>query len=95
MAARRAKDEVLNYLRVLEHINAYQNVGQISEEHLLALHHDITQNTLDDPATEGTFRKVRVFQKQRAEFLIFSDFFSDTGKTGYFFLIQPAPEKKI
>ncbi|MDO9033705.1 MAG: Fic family protein [Methanoregula sp.] len=60
MAARRAKDEVLNYLRVLEHINAYQNVGQISEDHLLALHHDITQNTLDDPATEGTFRKVRV-----------------------------------
>ena len=60
MAARRAKDEVLNYLRVLEHIDAYQNGGQVSEDHLLALHHDITQGTLDDPATEGTVRKVRV-----------------------------------
>ena len=60
MAARRAKDEVLNYMQVLEHIDTYQNGGQISEEHLLALHHDITLGTLDDPETEGAFRKVRV-----------------------------------
>ncbi len=60
MVARRAKAEVLNYLRVLEHIDAYQNDGQISEAHILALHRAITQETLDDPATEGAFRKVRI-----------------------------------
>ena len=60
MAARRAKAEVLNYLRVLEHIDTYQNSGRIPEEHILALHRDITQGTLNDPATEGAFRKVRV-----------------------------------
>jgi Fic family protein len=60
MAARRAKAEVLNYLRVLEHIDTYQKGGQISQENILALHRDITEGTLDDPATEGVFRKVRV-----------------------------------
>ena len=60
MAVRRAKDEVLNYLRVLEHIDTYQIAGQITEEKILALHRDITRETLVDPATEGAFRKVRV-----------------------------------
>jgi len=60
MAARRAKAEVLNYLRVLEHIDAYQENGAISEKKILALHLDVTKDTLDDPATEGSFRKVRV-----------------------------------
>jgi Fic family protein len=60
MAARRAKTEVLNYLRVLEYIDRYQKGGLISEENILSLHRDITLDTLDDPATEGAFRKVRV-----------------------------------
>ena len=38
MAARRAKAEVLNYLRVLEHIDAYQEDGAISEKKILSLH---------------------------------------------------------
>jgi Fic family protein len=60
MAARRAKDEVLNYLRVLEHIDSYQRAGLISLESILRLHHDITRDTLDDPATEGAVRNVKV-----------------------------------
>ena len=60
MAARRAKNEVLNYLRVLEHIDRYQKDGMISEEGLLSLHHDVTLATLDNPAMEGAFRKVKV-----------------------------------
>jgi Fic family protein len=60
MAARRAKTEVLNYLRVLEHIGTYQNGGLVTEEKILALHRDITQGTLDDLAAEGAFRKVKV-----------------------------------
>jgi len=60
MATRRAKAEVLNYLSVLEHIGTYQDKGALSEDHLLALHRDITRDTLDDPAAEGAFRTVRV-----------------------------------
>ena len=60
MAARRAKAEVLNYLRVLEHISMYQDNGILSEKNILALHRDVTRDTLDDPATEGAFRTVRV-----------------------------------
>ena len=51
MAARRAKAEVLNYLKVLEHIERYQQEGAITRENLLFLHRDITQDTLDDPAS--------------------------------------------
>ena len=32
-ATRRAKQEVLNYLNVLEHIERYQNKGVIEEKH--------------------------------------------------------------
>jgi len=60
MAARRAKAEVLNYLRVLEHIDRYQEEGTITPENLLSLHRDITGDTLDDPTTEGAFRTVKV-----------------------------------
>jgi Fic family protein len=60
MAARRAKAEVLNYLRVLEHIESYQEKGGISGKNILFLHRDVTVDTLDDPATEGAFRTVRV-----------------------------------
>lgn len=60
MAARRAKAEVLNYLRVLEHIDAYQENQTISRKNILALHRDVTKDTLDDPGTEGNFRTVRV-----------------------------------
>ncbi len=60
MVARRAKAEVLNYLRVLEHIELYQVKGKISEENILSLHQDVTRDTLDNPAAEGAFRTVRV-----------------------------------
>ncbi len=60
MAARRAKAEVLNYLRVLEHIDSYPESGRLSIAGILRLHRDITRDTLEDPALEGKFRKVRV-----------------------------------
>jgi len=60
MAARRAKAEVLNYLGVLEHIGQYHRKGTITAKNLLALHQDITHETLDDPAAEGEFRTVKV-----------------------------------
>jgi Fic family protein len=60
MAARRAKAEVLNYLRVLEHIDTYTESGRLTEAGILRLHRDITRDTLEDPAMEGAFRHVRV-----------------------------------
>jgi Fic family protein len=60
MAARRAKAEVLNYLRVLEHIDTYTESGRLTEAGILRLHRDITRDTLEDPAMGGAFRKVRV-----------------------------------
>lgn len=60
MAARRAKAEVLNYLQVLEHIDTYTEAGRLSKKSILQLHRDITRDTLEDPASEGNFRKVRV-----------------------------------
>jgi Fic family protein len=60
MATRKAKEEVLNYLKVLEKIPAYQKNGLISTDSILTLHRDVTRGTLEDPATEGAFRTVRV-----------------------------------
>lgn len=60
MAARKAKAEVLNYLNVLEKITTYQKNGKISMQSILSLHLDVSRGTLEDPATEGEFRSVRV-----------------------------------
>jgi Fic family protein len=60
MAARKAKTEVLNYLKVLGVIDSYQKSGNIPVMAVLDLHRDITRGTLDDPAMEGAFRQVRV-----------------------------------
>jgi len=60
MATRREKQEVLNYLSVLQNIKDYQNDGEITEKLLLKLHKDITKETLDIKSDEGNYRKVQV-----------------------------------
>ena len=55
-ATRRAKQEVLNYLNVLENIEKYQEAGKIKETHILKLHRDITKETLENPEWEGKYR---------------------------------------
>lgn len=60
MAARKAQAEVLNYLKVLGQIDAYQDQGNITIESLLRLHRDVTRETLENPADEGAFRQVQV-----------------------------------
>lgn len=61
MATRRAKQEVLNYLEVLEKIEDYLEEGAVSEETMLRLHTDVSKEVLDDPRSEGRYRKVRVY----------------------------------
>ncbi|PXF53064.1 MAG: hypothetical protein C4B56_03115 [Candidatus Methanophagaceae archaeon] len=60
-ATRRAKQEVLNYLNVLENIEKYQEAGKIKETHILNLHRDITKETLDNPEWEGKYRDIQVY----------------------------------
>jgi len=60
MATRKEKQEVLNYLNVLQNIQDYQNDGKVTEKLLLKLHKDITKETLDNPDDEGIYRKVQV-----------------------------------
>ena len=60
MATRKEKQEVLNYLNVLQNIKDYQNDGKVTEKLLLKLHKDITKETLDLPSDEENYRKVQV-----------------------------------
>ena len=60
-ATRRAKQEVLNYLNVLENIEKYQEAGKIRETHILKLHRDITKGTLGNPEWEGKYRDIQVY----------------------------------
>jgi Fic family protein len=60
MATRKEKQEVLNYLNVLQNIQDYQNDGKVTEKLLLKLHKDITKETLDLPGDEENYRKVQV-----------------------------------
>ncbi len=60
-AERKDKQEVLNYLNVLENIGKYHEKGRITEKFLLKLHKDITSEVLENPANEGNYRAVQVF----------------------------------
>jgi len=79
VAARRAKQEVLNYLNVLEHIEKYQENGRVKEEHILNLHKEITKETLENPDWEGKYRKIQVYVGNRI--------------TGEIIFIPPPPEE--
>ena len=59
-AQRKAKQEVLNYLNVLENLDKYSENGKISEKVILQLHRDITHYTLDYTYQEGEYRTIPV-----------------------------------
>jgi Fic family protein len=61
MATHRAKQEVLNYLEVLEGIEGYLEGGSVTEETVLALHADVSKEVLDDPSNEGRYRTNQVY----------------------------------
>lgn len=64
-ATRKAQQEVLNYLRVLENIEKYQEEGKITEKIILKLHKDITKDTLEAPEHEGRYRELQVYVGNR------------------------------
>ena len=59
-AQKKAKQEVLNYLDVLENLNKYSENGIITEKKILQLHEDITHYTLEYTYLEGQYRTVPV-----------------------------------
>jgi Fic family protein len=65
-AQKKAQQEVLNYLNVLENLDKYLENGKISKKTVLKLHQDITHYTLEDTYMEGQFRTepVHIVNKQ-------------------------------
>ena len=56
-ATRKDKQEVLNYLKVLENIAKLVKVNSIHEKDILKMHRMVTKNTLANPDDCGVFRK--------------------------------------
>jgi len=56
MAARKDKQEVLNYLKVLESIDKLTASKRIIEQNLLQIHKMVTQETLENPSDCGVYR---------------------------------------
>lgn len=65
MATRKAEQEVLNYLKVLENIEKYQEGGKITGKIILKLHKDVTKKTLENPEHEGRYRELQVYVGSR------------------------------
>lgn len=65
MASRKAKQEVLNYLKVLERIENYRNDGNVAEKSILRMHKDVTKETLDSLEHEGNYREIQVYVGNR------------------------------
>ena len=59
-ATRRSKQEVLNYLDVLEHLSDLVSDDQIAEDIILNIHKLLTKETLDNPEDVGRYRNRQV-----------------------------------
>lgn len=59
-AQKKAKQEVLNYLNVLENFEKYLENRKITEKSILKLHEDITHYTLEYSYLEGQYRTIPV-----------------------------------
>ncbi|MFA4966681.1 MAG: Fic family protein, partial [Candidatus Margulisiibacteriota bacterium] len=61
LAARKDKQEVLNYINALEKIPDFASLPKISVETLLEIHKIITTKTLDNSSDSGVFRNRQVY----------------------------------
>src|SRR3989337_2249351 len=57
MATRKDKQEVLNYLHVLETIGKLAADGTITEKTILKIHKILTRDTLENPSDCGAYRR--------------------------------------
>lgn len=56
MAARKDKQEVLNYLKVLQSIDKLTDSKKITEKDILKIHKIVTKDTLENPSDCGAYR---------------------------------------
>lgn len=61
IATRKAQQEVLNYLAVLEKLEKYEDDGGITEKTILELHKSVSRDTLEHPEYEGRYRDLQVY----------------------------------
>ena len=60
MATRKAKAEVLNYLKVLEDLPVLAEDGKITEKVILKMHSLLTKDVLENPEDSGVYRNRQV-----------------------------------
>jgi Fic family protein len=60
MATRKAKAEVLNYLKVLEDLPGLAEEGKITEKVILKIHRLLTKDVLENPDDSGVYRNRQV-----------------------------------
>ena len=60
MATRKAKAEVLNYLKLLEDLPNMSEDGKITEKVILKIHRLLTKDVLENPADSGVYRNRHV-----------------------------------
>ena len=70
MAARKAKAEVVNYLKVLEELPGLAEDGKITEEVILKIHRLLTNEVLEHPHDSGVYRNRRVVVGNRVTGLV-------------------------
>jgi len=61
LASRKAELEVLNYLKVLEKIEVFQQKGRVTSKNILKLHKYISKDILEKPEYEGRYRELQVY----------------------------------
>lgn len=66
MAARKDRQEVLNYLEALDKLSRFVKKDAFTIKDFLELHRLVTRETLDNPAHEGALRPVQVYVGNRA-----------------------------
>ena len=71
MATRKDKQEVINYLYVLEHLATFAEHEKINEKSILDLHKRITKEALDNPKDSGKYRDRQVYVGDRSGNVIF------------------------
>ena len=71
MATKKDKQEVLNYLYILEHLTDFAEHEKIFEKSILDLHKRITKDVLDNPRDSGKYRDRQVYVGDHSGKIIF------------------------
>ncbi len=71
-ADKKAQQEVINYINVLENLSKYIENGVITEKSLLKIHQNITHYTLENTYMEGRYRNIQVYVTNNSGNIVFT-----------------------